>query len=53
METTQAERMMRTLDITELDLNLDILTEKPDISRPIQDLFDECLNFISVTDFNL
>ena len=53
METTQAERMMRTLKMTELDLTSGILTEKPDISRPIQDLFDECLNFISVTDFNV
>jgi len=25
----------------------------PDISLPIQTLFDECLNFISVNDFNV
>ena len=37
MENTQAE-MMTTVD--EMDINI-----------PLQKLFDECLNFISVSDF--
>ena len=40
METTQAETMMES-------------TMKQDISLPLQTLFDECLSFISVNDFNL
>ena len=42
METTQAET---TMEITR--------HESMDISLPLQTLFDECLNFISVNDFNL
>lgn len=52
METTQAE-MMRSMDIAEIDLSEDLVMECMDVSVPIQNLFDECLNFISVNDFNV
>jgi hypothetical protein len=42
METTQAE--------TSMEISRQ---ESMDISLPLQTLFDECLNFISVNDFNL
>jgi hypothetical protein len=42
MENTQAET---TMEITRV--------ESKDISLPLQTLFDECLNFISVNDFNV
>lgn len=42
MENTQAETSMEFSRI-----------ESKDISLPIQTLFDECLNFISVNDFNV
>ena len=42
METTQAEASMEISRV-----------ESMDISLPLQTLFDECLNFISVNDFNL
>lgn len=51
METRQAESMMRTMDIAEIDLSDEGLRDVQDISVPIQTLFDECLNFISVNDF--
>lgn len=51
METRQAESMMRTMDIAEIDLSDEVLRGVQDISVPIQTLFDECLNFISVNDF--
>lgn len=51
METRQAESMMRTMDIAEIDLSDEVLRDVQDISVPIQALFDECLNFISVNDF--
>ena len=51
METRQAESMMRTMDIAEIDLSDEVLRDVQDISVPIQTLFDECLNFISVNDF--
>ncbi len=51
METRQAESMMRTMDIAEIDLSEDALRDVQDISVPLQTLFDECLNFISVSDF--
>lgn len=43
MERTQAEASI------EISRNEQI----QDISLPIQTLFDECLNFISVNDFNM
>lgn len=51
METRQAESMMRTMDIAEIDLSDEVLRDVQDISVQIQTLFDECLNFISVNDF--
>ena len=43
MDRTQAEAM----EISRVE------TMEVDISKPIQTLFDECLSFISVTDFNM
>ena len=43
MDRTQAEAM----EISRVE------TMEIDISKPIQTLFDECLNFISVNDFNM
>lgn len=43
MDRTQAEAM----EISRVE------TRDIDISQPLQTLFDECLNFISVNDFNM
>ncbi len=43
MDRTQAEAM----EISRVE------TMEVDISKPIQTLFDECLSFISVNDFNM
>ena len=43
MDRTQAEAM----EISRVE------TMEVDISKPIQTLIDECLNFISVNDFNM
>lgn len=40
MENTQAEAIVASMETMNLDM-----------SKPIQSLFDECLNFISVNDF--
>ncbi|MBD5402430.1 hypothetical protein HDR58_06480 [bacterium] len=53
METTQTEAMMRSMNIVNFSLSAEILAEESGIARPIQTLFDECLNFISVNDFNI
>lgn len=47
METKQAEVMINTMEVE--DVSLDFV----DVSEPLQHLFDECLNFISVNDFNI
>lgn len=41
---TQAEVMMSTMEFEDVSA---------DISIPLQTLFDECLNFISVNDFSV
>ena len=46
METKQAEEMMNTMDIENQ-------YSKVDVSIPLQNLFDECLNFISMEERNL
>lgn len=46
METKQAEEMMNTMDIEDQ-------YSKVDVSIPLQNLFDECLNFIAMEDFNI
>lgn len=44
MENTQAESIV-SMEIARVEtINLDI-------TKPLQSLFDECLNFISVNDF--
>lgn len=52
MTTTQAE-VMNTMNIEELELAEEVSFESVDLSKPLQELFDECLNFISVNDFNV
>lgn len=47
MENTQAETIVASMEISRAEaMNMDI-------SQPLQSLFDECLNFISVNDFNI
>ncbi|MBQ8459482.1 hypothetical protein IJ541_05200 [bacterium] len=46
MDNTQAETMIASMDWRDN-------SNETDISMPLQTLFDECLNFISVNDFNL
>jgi hypothetical protein len=42
------------MDTTQAEASMEISRqESMDISLPLQTLFDECLNFISVNDFNL
>ncbi len=45
MENTQAETLYASME--PMRANKDI-----DVSQPLQALFDECLSFISVNDFN-
>lgn len=52
METAQAE-MMNLMEVENFTLDTDVSLEIRDVSIPLQELFDECLNFISVNDFNL
>ena len=47
MDRTQAEAMNALMEISRVE------TMEVDISKPLQTLFDECLNFISVNDFNM
>ncbi|MBQ8669571.1 hypothetical protein IJ472_07305 [bacterium] len=47
MDRTQAEAMNASMEISRVE------TMEVDISKPLQTLFDECLNFISVNDFNM
>ena len=46
MENTQAESIYASMEIMRAET-------ETDITKPIQTLFDECLSFISVADFNL
>lgn len=47
MENTQAESIIASMEISRAEAT------KVDITEPIQTLFDECLKFISVNDFNI
>lgn len=47
MDRTQAELMVASMETSRAE-HLEV-----DISKPLQTLFDECLNFISVNDFNM
>lgn len=47
MEKTQADAIVATMEISRVDLS------EIDVSKPLQTLFDECLKFISVNDFNV
>ena len=40
------------MDNTQAETSMEVTRVELDISIPIQTLFDECLNFISVNDFN-
>ncbi len=53
METTQAEVMINTMEVEKFDLDEDLSLEIVDVTKPLQELFDECLNFISVNDFEI
>lgn len=47
MEKTQAEAVYATMEVSRAELS-DV-----DITKPLEALFDDCLRFISVNDFNL
>ncbi len=47
MDNTHAETIIASMELRKAGA-ADI-----DISQPLQTLFDECLNFISVNDFNI
>lgn len=47
MDRTQAEAKVASMEISRAEV------KEVDISKPLQTLFDECLNFISVNDFNM
>ena len=47
MEKTQADAIVATMELSRVDLG------EIDVSTPLQNLFDECLKFISVNDFNV
>ena len=47
MEKTQADAVSATMEVSRVEVR-DI-----DISKPLEALFDDCLKFISVNDFQL
>lgn len=47
MDRTQADLMVASMEVSRVE------SREADISKPIQTLFDECLSFISVNDFNM
>lgn len=47
MEKTQTEVIYATMEVSRAELS------EVDITKPLETLFDECLKFISVNDFNL
>ena len=47
MDRTQTEAITASMEISRAESIV------IDISEPLQNLFDECLNFISVNDFNV
>lgn len=57
MESKQAEEMIRIMENENYVLDSNVKLKKPrkklkiEVEKPLQMLFDECLNFISVTDF--
>lgn len=53
MTTTQAEVMNTMMKNEEYELAEEVSLQSVDLSKPLQELFDECLNFISVNDFNV
>lgn len=53
MKAREKRRMIRTMEVKQFELKDDIAIELKDVSKPLQELFDECLNFISVNDFRV
>ena len=51
MKAREKRQMIRTMEVKKFELQDDVSIEFKDVSKPLQDLFDECLNFISVNDF--
>ena len=57
MESKQAEEMIRVMENENYVLDTNVKLRKSrrklkiEIEKPLQILFDECLNFISVNDF--
>lgn len=47
MEKSQTEAIVASMEVSRAEMM------EVDISQPLQTLFDECLNFISVNDFNI
>jgi len=52
METAQAE-MINLMEVESFTMDEDVSCEIQDLSLPLQTLFDECLNFISMTDIEM
>ena len=48
----QERAMIKTMEKMNFKLQEDLMVDL-NIDRPIQNLFDECLNFISINDFNV
>lgn len=53
METRQAEEIESIMEVENFKLREDVSLDFVDMSQPLQTLFDECLHFISVNDFNV
>lgn len=57
MESKQAEEMIRVMENENYVLDTNVKLRKSrrklkiEVEKPLQILFDECLNFISVNDF--
>ena len=47
MEKTQTEAVYATMEVKRAELS------EVDITKPLEMLFDDCLKYISVNDFNL
>lgn len=53
METSQVEEMINTMEVENFELDNNLTVNCTAMNKPIHELLDVCLNFISVADFEI
>ena len=53
MNKTQTRRMSKMMEEKNRELRSDFVAERSGINQPLQQLFDQCISFISVSDFEM